>query len=115
VLIESLLVAGVAVLPVPALLLGLRGVGRHRGYAARENRGGLVALVFLRALTLLLVLALSAVTLLSAVGAMLRDLELPGLVYTFFVLDLLLAALVLLTFGRRDRRPARRRATPAAR
>ena len=40
------------------------------------------------------VLTLSAVVLVSAVGAMVRDLELPSLVAVFFVLDLLLATLV---------------------
>ena len=71
--------------------------------------------VGLRVLALLLVLALSAVVLLSAVGALIKDVVMPDLVLIFFVLDLLLAVLVLLTFGRRDRRPARRRATPARR
>jgi hypothetical protein len=66
-------------------------------------------------LTLLLVLALSVVTLLACIGAIIRDLQLPNLVYVFFVLDLLLAAMILLTFGRRDRRPTRRRASPARR
>jgi hypothetical protein len=74
-----------------------------------------VVLVTIRLLTWLLVLALSAVTLLSAVGAIVKNLALPDLVYVFFVLDLLLGTLVLLTFGRRDRRPVRRRGTPARR
>ena len=113
-LVKSLLVAGVLVLPVPALVLGVPGVARHRGLGS-DDRLALVLLVVLRVLTLLLVLALSGLTLLTAIGAMVRDLDLPALVYTFLVLDLLLATLVLLTFGRRDRRPARRRATPAAR
>jgi hypothetical protein len=114
VLIKSLLIAGVAVLPLPALVLGVRGAGRRRGLST-DDRASFVLLVVLRVLTLLLVFALSAVTLLSAIGALVRDLDLPSLVYTFFVLDLLLGALILLTFGRRDRRPARRPATPAAR
>jgi len=114
VLIKSLLVAGVLVLPLPALVLGVPRVARHRGLGS-DDRLARVLLVALRVLTLLLVFALSAVTLLAAIGAMVRDRDLPDLVYTFVVLDLLLAALVLLTFGRRDRRPARRRATPAAR
>ncbi|RBY79821.1 hypothetical protein DQ238_09280 [Geodermatophilus sp. TF02-6] len=42
-------------------------------------------------------------------------LEMPGLVSVFSVLDLLLAVLVVLTSGRRDRRRVRRRATPAGR
>ena len=75
----------------------------------------LVLVVAIQLLTLLLVAVLSLVVLVSAVGAIVRDLEMPGLVSVFFVLDLLLAALVALTFGRRDRRRVRRRATPAAR
>ena len=71
--------------------------------------------VAIQLLTLLLVAVLSLVVLVSAVGAIVRDLEMPGLVSVFFVLDLLLAALVALTFGRRDRRRVRRRASPAAR
>ena len=66
-------------------------------------------------LVLLLLLALSGITLVSCVGAWAKDVELHGLVYVFFTLDLLLAALVLLTFGRGEQRPARRRATPARR
>jgi hypothetical protein len=114
VLIKSLLIAGVLVLPLPALGLGLRGVGRHRGLSA-DDRAPFVMLVTLRVLILLLVFALSAVILLAAVGAIVRDLALPNLVYTFFGLDLLLGLLILLTFGRRDRRPARRPVNPAAR
>jgi hypothetical protein len=64
---------------------------------------------------MLLVLALTAVLLVSLIGALVRDVDLHGMVYVLFVLDLLLATLVLLTFGRRDRRRARRRATPAPR
>jgi hypothetical protein len=114
VLIESLLVAGVVVLPLPSLALGVRGVARHRGLSI-DDKVSFVLLVILRVVTLLLVFALSGVVLLSAIGAMIRDLELPSLVYTFFVLDLLLATLIVLTFGRRDRRPARRSTNPAAR
>src|SRR3954447_622125 len=114
VVIDSLLVAGVVVLPLPALALGVRGVSHRQGLSA-EDRASFVMLLILRGLTLLLVFALSAVVLLSAIGAMIRDLELPSLVYTFFVLDLLLAALIMLTFGRRDRRRARRPASPAPR
>jgi len=114
VVIKALLVAGVLALPLPALALGMRGLTRRRGLST-DDRASFAALVALRVLTLLLVLALSAVVLLSAVGAMIRDLELPSLVYTFFVLDLLLATLILLTFGRRDRRPTRRPANPAVR
>ena len=66
-------------------------------------------------LALLLLFALSGITLVSCVGALLADVELHGMVYVFFVLALLLAALVLLTFGRTEQRPARRRASPARR
>jgi hypothetical protein len=114
VLIESLLVAGVLVLPLPALVLGVPGVARHPGLGI-DDKLAFALLVALRALTLLVVFVLSGLTLLTAIGAMVRHRDLPSLVYTFVVLDLLLAALVLLTFGRRDRRPVRRRATPAAR
>jgi hypothetical protein len=112
VLINWLLIAGVAVLPLPALVLGVRGVSLRPGLSA-DDRASFVLLVVLRVLTLLLVFALSAVVLLSAIGGMVRRLELPTMVYTFFVLDLLLASLIVLTFGRRDRRPARRPASPA--
>jgi hypothetical protein len=114
VVIEWLLVAGVVVLPLPALALGMRGVAHRRGMSA-DDRASFAVLLVLRVLTLLLVFALSGVVLLSAIGALIRDLELPTLVYTFFVLDLLLGALILLTFGRRDPRRARRSASPAPR
>jgi hypothetical protein len=114
VVIESLLVAGVVVLPLPALVMGVRGVPNRRGLSI-DDRASFAVLVVLRVLMLLLVFALSAVVLLSAIGAMVRGLHLPALVYMFFVLDLLLAALIVLTFGRRDRRRARRPATPAPR
>ncbi len=112
------MVAGVVFAALPALSLGLRGLTFRTGHYSSDasaDRASLVLLVTVRALVLLLVSVLSAVTLVSAVGAVVRDLELPGLVPVFFLLDLLLAALVLLTFGRRARRRPRRRATPAAR
>ncbi len=112
------MVAGVVLLALPALVLGARGLLRRSGHYSSDvgaDRASLVLLVLMRLLTLLLMLALSAVTLVAAIGAMVRGLELPDLVSVFFVLDLLLAALVLLTFGRRDRRRVRRRATPAGR
>ncbi len=112
------MVVGVALLALPALWLGIRGLTRRTGHYSSDvtaDRVSLVLLVAVRALTLLLVLALSAVVLVCAVGALVRDLEMPSLVSVFFVLDLLLAVLVLLTFGRRDRRRVRRRASPAAR
>lgn len=112
------MIAGVCVLAVPALVLGISGLTRRSGHyssAAGADRASLVLLVTIRLIAVLLVLALSAITLVSTIGAMIRDVELHGLVAVFFVADLLLAVLVLLTFGRRDRRRARRRATPAAR
>ena len=114
VVVESLLIAGVVVLPLPAFVMGVRGVG-HRVGMSVDDRASFAVLVVLRVLTLLLVFALSGVVLLSAIGAWIRDLDLPTLVYTFFVLDLLLAALIMLTFGRPDRRRARRPASPAPR
>ena len=117
-LLKLVMIAGVALVALPALWLGVQGVGRRTGYSPADpaDRASVVVLVVLRVLTLLLVLVLSAVVLVSAIGALLQGIELmPVLVLVFFVLDLLLAALVLLTFGRRDPRPARRRATPARR
>jgi hypothetical protein len=117
VLVQSLIAAGVVLLPLPALYFGARGLFRRPGfnYDERADRVSYLLLVTLRFLVLLLVLALSAVTLVSVIGAALKDVELHGLVYVFFGLDLLLAALVVLTFGRRDRRRVRRRASPAGR
>jgi hypothetical protein len=117
VLVKSLVIAGVVLLPLPALVLGGRGLFRRRGYSAGEqgDRASLVLLIVFRALVLLLVFALTAVCLVSSIGAMIKDVELHGLVYVFCVLDMLLAALILLTFGRREPRPTRRRASPAGR
>ena len=114
---DALLIAGVLVAPLPALVLGARGMFRHRGYVTGDpnDRASVVIMVTLRAVVLLFLLALSAITLVSCIGAWIKGVELHGLVYTFFVLDLLLAALVLLTFGRSEKRPTRRRETPAAR
>lgn len=114
---DALLIAGVVVAALPALVLGARGLFRHRGYVTGDpnDRASVVIMVTLRALVLLLVLALSAITLVSCIGAWIKGVELHGMVYVFFVLDLLLASLVLLTFGRTEKRPARRRASPAAR
>ena len=111
------MIAGVVVLPLPALVLGARGLLRRPGYSRDMpgDRVSIVVLITLRVLTLILVFALSGITLLSAIGALLKGVPLHGLVYVFCILDLLLGALVVLTFGRRDRRSARRRATPAAR
>jgi hypothetical protein len=117
VLVQLLIAAGVVLFPLPMLALGATGLLKHPGYRPdeRADRVSYILVVSLRALTLLLVFALSAVTLVSAIGAMIRDIQLHGLVYVFFVLDLLLALLIVLSFGRRDRRPARRRASPATR
>jgi hypothetical protein len=118
VVIELLMVAGVVLVALPALWLGARGLTLRTGHYSSDaaaDRLSLVLLVTLRALVLLLVLVLSALTLVCAVGAVVRDLQLPSLVSVFFVLDLLLATLVMLTFGHRARRRPRRRATPAAR
>jgi hypothetical protein len=117
VLREWLVIAGVVLLPLPALIVGARGVMRRPGYSPDMpgDRLSIIVLITLRVMTLLLVFALSGITLLSAIGALIKGVPLHGLVYVFCILDLLLATLVVLTFGRRDRRSARRRATPAAR
>jgi hypothetical protein len=117
VLVQLLVVLGVLVFPVPALYLGARNLLKRPGYSVDEpsDRASFLMLVSLRTLTWLLVFALSLVTLVSAVGALVQGVELHGLVYVFFVLDLLLALLIVLSFGRRERRPVRRPATPAPR
>jgi hypothetical protein len=114
---EALLIAGVVLAALPALVLGARGLFRHRGYVTGDpnDRASVVVMVTMRSVVLLLMLALSGITLVSCIGAWIKGVELHGMVYVFFVLDLLLASLVLLTFGRGEKRPARRRATPAAR
>ena len=116
-LVKLLIAVGVVVFPLPALYLGAGNLLKRPGLSVDEpaDRASFLMLVFLRGLILTLVFALSAVTLVSAVGALVRGVELHGLVYVFFVLDLLLALLIVLSFGRRERRPVRRRATPAPR
>ena len=116
-LVPLLIAAGVLLFPVPALYLGLRNLLKRPGLSRDEpgDRASFLILVSLRALIWLLVFALTAVILVSTVGAVVRDVELHGLVYVFFALDLLLALLIVLSFGRVERRPVRRRATPAAR
>ena len=112
------MIAGVLVVAAPALVRGALGLRHRSGHYSSDvtaDRVSLVLLVAVRLLTLLLMAVLSLVVLVCAVGAIVQDLEMPSLVSVFFVLDLLLAALVVLTFGRRDRRRVRRRATPAAR
>ena len=114
----KLLVAlGVLVFPVPALVLGVLGMRKRPGYGVDEpaDRVSYVLLVALRGLVLLLVFALSAVLLVSAIGAAVVDVPLHGMVYVLFGLDVLLALLVVLSFGRHARRPVRRRASPAQR
>jgi hypothetical protein len=117
VLLQLLVALGVVVFALPALYLGAQNLLKRPGYSVDEpaDRASFLMLVSLRTLTWLLVLALSLVTLVSAVGALVRGVELHGLVYVFFALDLLLALLIVLTFGRRERRPVRRRANPASR
>ena len=116
-LLQLLVVLAVLAFPLPALYMGARNLLKRPGYSVDEpsDRASFLMLVSLRALTWLLVFSLSLVTLVSAVGALVQGVELHGLVYVFFVLDLLLALLIVLSFGRRERRPVRRRATPAPR
>ncbi len=116
-LVKVLVALGVVLLPLPALVLGARGLLKRPGYDPDEpaDRAGYILIVSLRAIVLLLVFALSAVLLVSTVGAVIKDVEMHGMVYVLFGLDVLLALLILLSFGRRDRRPVRRRATPAKR
>ena len=116
-LVPLLIAAGVLLFPVPALYLGVRNLLKRPGLSVDEpaDRASFLMLVSLRALISLVVFALTAVILVSTIGAVVRGVELHGLVYVFFVLDLLLALLIVLSFGRIERRPVRRRATPAAR
>ena len=116
-LVSLLIIAGVVLFPLPALYRGATNLLKRPGYSVEErsDRASFLMLVSLRALTCLLVLALSLVTLVATVGALVRGVELHGLVYVFFLLDLLLALLIVLSFGRRERRPVRRPATPARR
>jgi len=117
VLVNLLLAAGVVLFPIPALVLGARGLLKRPGFNPDEpaDRASYIVVVVLRCLLLLLVLALSAVILVSTIGASVRHVQLHGLVYVFFALDVLLALVIVFSFGRRDRRRVRRRATPAAR
>ena len=116
-LVKLLVALGVLAFPVPALVLGARGLLKHPGYSADEpsDRASYILLVALRGLLLLLVLALSAVVLVSAVGAAVVDVPMHGMVYVLFGLDVLLALVVVVSFGRRVRRPVRRRVSPATR
>ena len=116
-LVNLLIAAGVVLFPIPALVLGARGLLKRPGFNPDEpaDRASYIVVVVLRCLLLLLVLALSAVILVSTIGASVRHVQLHGLVYVFFALDVLLALVIVFSFGRRDRRRVRRRATPAAR
>ena len=116
-LVNLLIAAGVLLFPLPAMVLGARGLLKRPGYSADEpaDRVSYIVLVTLRILLLVVVFALSVVILVSTIGASIRDVQLHGLVYVFFALDVLLALLIVFSFGRRDRRRGRRRATPAAR
>lgn len=112
------MVVGVLLVPVPALAVGGAGLLKRTGRSsldARADRIEFSLLVTGRALSLVLLFTLSGITLLSCIGGLVKGLTVPSLVYVFFVADLLIAVLVLLTFGRRDRRRARRPRTPARR
>jgi hypothetical protein len=118
VVLEVLMVVGVLLLPLPALALGVAGLFLRSGRASIDERTDRIEFALLvtgRLFALLLLLALSGVTLLSCIGGLIRGMVVPSLVYVFFVADLLIAVLVLLTFGRRDPRRVRRPTTPARR
>ncbi|WP_409330183.1 hypothetical protein [Trujillonella humicola] len=117
-LVNLLLAAVVALLALPALYLGARGLLGRRGRFSGDpgtDRFTLVVLVVLRVLALLLLLGCAGLTLVSTIGATVQDVDLHGFVYVFFALSVLLAVLVLVTFGRRARRRGSPRATPARR
>jgi hypothetical protein len=116
VVIEVLMIVGVVALPLPALVLGARRLLWRNGRSSIDDRTDRVEFALVvagRLMALLLLLALSGITLLACVGALVNHLRVPSLVYVFFVADLLVASLVVLTVGRRGPRPARRRASPA--
>jgi hypothetical protein len=118
VVVEVLMIVGVVALPLPALVLGSRRLLMRTGRASTDERTDRVELVLLvtgRLIGLLLLFLLSAVTLVSCIGGLVKGLSVPSLVYVFFVADLLVATLVFLTVGRLRPPPARRRATPARR
>jgi hypothetical protein len=116
VLVNLLIAVAVVLFPIPALVLGARGLLKRPGFNPDEpaDRVSYIVVIVLRCLLLLLVFALSAVVLVSTIGATVKDVPLHGLVYVFFGLDVLLSLVVAFSFGRRDRRRVRRRATPAA-
>lgn len=119
VLIQVLMAAGVVVLALPALVIGSRRLTKQGPRSLRSpggSRSEFVVVLVGRLLGLLLILLLSALVLVATIGALVRDLhDLPSLVYVAFVLDLLLAALVVLTSAAPRPPRARRRATPAPR
>jgi hypothetical protein len=117
VLVKLLVAAGVVVFCLPALALGVRGLFKRPGYSPDEpaDRASYILLISLRALVLLLVFVLSVVILVSTIGSAIKPVDLHGMVYVLFGLDLLLALLIVLSFGRRERRRVRRRASPAKR
>jgi hypothetical protein len=118
VVIEVLMIVGVVLLPLPALALGVRRLLSRTGRASIDDRADRLEFALVvtgRLIGLLLLLALSGITLLACVGGLIKGLRVPSLVYVFFVADLLVASLVVLTVGRRGPRPARRRASPAQR
>jgi hypothetical protein len=116
VLVNLLIAVAVVLFPIPALVLGARGLLKRPGFNPDEpaDRVSYIVVVVLRCLLLLLVFALSAVILVSTIGATIRHIPLHGLVYVFFGVDVLLALVIVFSFGRRDRRRVRRRGTPAA-
>ena len=112
------MVVGVVLFPLPALVLGSSRLFHRTGRASTDQRADRVELVLVvlgRLIGLFLLFALSAITLLSCIGALVKDVQVHSLVYVFFVADLLVAILVLLTVGRLVQRPARRRGSPARR
>src|SRR5829696_4271765 len=98
VLVDLLIAAGVLLFPLPALVRGARGLLKRPGYTADEpaDRLSYFLVVGFRSLALLLVFALSAVILVSTIGAAIKDVELHGMVYVFFGLDLVLALTIIL-------------------
>ncbi|MCZ2824365.1 MULTISPECIES: hypothetical protein [unclassified Modestobacter] len=115
--IEVLMVLGVVLVALPALAIGSARLLHRSGRATdqRTDRVELVLVVLGRLIGLVLLTALSGITLVSCIGAIVQDVTVHSLVYVFFVADLLVAILVLLTVGRLDRRPRRRSASPAPR
>jgi hypothetical protein len=118
VVVEVLMIVGVVLLPLPALALGVRRLSSRTGRSSTDDRTDRMEFALVvagRLIGLLMLLALSGITLLACIGALIKGLRVPSLVYVFFVADLLVASLVFLTVGRRGPRPARRRANPARR